>query len=61
MQDRGQALHLIHCVQVFQWPRCKEESVSLLERHGAAKFGLVIVVAEMRDLVEVTTATQKLR
>ena len=51
MQDRGQALHLIDCIKVLEWARCKKESVSLLKRHGAAKFWFVIVISEMRDLV----------
>ena len=34
-------------------PWCKEESVSLLQGHGGAELWLLVVVAQVRDLVQV--------
>ena len=37
----------------FFLPWCEEESVSLLEGHGGAELRLLVVVAQVRDLVPV--------
>ena len=59
MHDGRQALHLINCIEIFKRARGKEESVSFLEGHGAAEFGLIIVVAQVSDLVQVAVMHMK--
>ena len=53
VQHGRQRLHLVDRVEVLERSRREEERVSLLERHRTAELGLVVVVAQVRDLVEV--------
>ena len=52
-KDRGERLQLVDQDQVPELPGREEEGVALLERHRGAELGLVVVVTEVSDLVEV--------
>ena len=52
-KDRGKRLQLVDQDQVPELPWREEEGVALLERHRGAELGLVVVVTEVSDLVEV--------
>ena len=58
VEDGGERLHLVHAHQILELPRREEESVSLLERHRGTELWLwvVLVVAQVGDLVEVVVA-----
>ena len=54
VQDGRQAFHLIDSIEILECTRREEECVAFLQRHGAAKLRLVVVVAQVSDLVEIT-------
>lgn len=53
-QARGQTVHFVNKHQIPQWPWGEEERVTFLQRHGWAEFGLVVVVSEVGNLIQVT-------
>lgn len=52
--DGGKVLLFVHQHQVFERPRLEEEGVSLLQRHRRGELRLLVVVAQVSDLVEIT-------
>ena len=58
-EDRWKGLQLVDQDQVPELPGREEEGVTLLERHRRAEFGLVVVVAEVSDLVEVAAESKR--
>lgn len=51
--DGRQVLLLVHQHQVLQGPRLEEEGVSLLQGHGGGELRLLVIVAQVGDLVQV--------
>ena len=52
-KDWRKGVQLIDQNMVPELSRCKEEGVTLLQRHRGAELRLVIVVAQMCNLVQV--------
>ena len=52
-EDRRERLELVDQHQVAQRARREEERIALLQRHGRAELGLVVVVTQVGDLVQV--------
>jgi hypothetical protein len=53
-------MHFVDHHQILERTWCKEERVALLQRHGRTEFGLVVVVTEMSDLVQVAGKESKI-
>lgn len=56
--DGRQALQLVHQHQVLEGTGTEEECVALFQRDGAAEFGLVVVVTQVGDLVQVAAGEE---
>lgn len=53
-----QGFQLVDQHEISELPRGEEERVSLFERHRRTEFGLVIVIAKVSDLVQVTESKE---
>ena len=53
VHDGGEAVHLVHHHQVLQGAGREEKRISLLYGHGTAELWLIVIVAQVGDLVQV--------
>ena len=52
VHDGREGIQLIHEDQIFERPRSEEERVTFLQRHGRGELRLVVVVAQMSNLIQ---------
>lgn len=51
-------MQLVHHDQVLKRSWCKEESITFLQWHGRTELRLIIIIAQMRNLIQITVGKQ---
>ena len=52
VHDGRERVEFVDEDEILEWTRSEEESVAFLQRHGRRELRLVVVVAQMSDLIQ---------